>query len=246
MLVLNRFLLRKMPLRDTGKTATPGERMAGFFNSFRIALVALAMPVMIVGGVVGGVFTPTESSVAAVLYAMAVGAIMRTVGMSAMARIILKASVVSAAIMLIVANANVLGWVLAFEQIPQAVAEFFLSLTTSPEVFLVLVMVLLLLVGLFLETSGAIIILTPVLLPAAEQFGFDSLHFGIVMVFGLVIGLITPPVGLCLFVACGIGNVSLHRLSVAVVPYVVLLVAVYAVFAFFPQAALWLPDLLMK
>ena len=246
MLVLNRFLLRRMPVRKPAEVATGRQRLLGFINSLRIALIALAMPVMIVGGVVGGIFTPTESSVAAVVYAMVVGALMRTVGLGALAGLILKAAIVSAAIMLIVANANLLGWVLAFEQIPQTVAEFFLSLTSIPAVFLVMVMVLLLLVGLFLETSGAIIILTPVLLPAAEQFGFDSLHFGIVMVFGLVIGLITPPVGLCLFIACGIGNVSLHQLSVAVVPYVVLLVALYAVFAFFPQAALWLPDLLMK
>jgi C4-dicarboxylate transporter, DctM subunit len=120
-----------------------------------------------------------------------------------------------------------------------------MSLTDSPWMFLVLVMLLLLLVGLFLETSGAIIILTPVLLPAAQAFGFDLVHFGVVMVFGLVIGLITPPVGLCLFVGCSIGQVSLHRLVYAVLPYLALIVAVYVIFALVPAASLWLPRLLM-
>jgi tripartite ATP-independent transporter DctM subunit len=153
--------------------------------------------------------------------------------------------VISAGIMFIIANANLLGWVLAFERVPQAVAALFLSLTDSAWVFLLLVMLLLLLIGLFLETSGAIIILTPVLLPAAQAFGFDLVHFGVVMVFGLVIGLITPPVGLCLFVGCSVGQVSLHRLSRAVLPYLALIVGVYVVFALVPEASLWLPRLLM-
>ena len=166
---------------------------------------------------------------------------MRSLKLGVLWRVIVQAALVSATIMLIVANANLLGWVLAFEQVPQAVAAGFLSLTDSPTVFLVLVMVLLLLVGLFLETSGAIIILTPVLLPAAIAFGFDPVHFGIVIVFGLVIGLITPPVGLCLFVGCSIAGLRLHELTRAVVPYIALLIVVYVVFVFVPAASLWLP-----
>jgi C4-dicarboxylate transporter DctM subunit len=145
--------------------------------------------------------------------------------------------------MLIVANANLLGWVMAFEQIPQAVAELFLSLTDQRWVFLLLVIALLLIVGLFLETSGAIIILTPVLMPAAEAFGFDPVHFGVVIVFGLVIGLATPPVGLCLFVGCSIANITLEQLSRAMLPFLAVIIAVYVFFAFVPSASLWLPQL---
>jgi len=246
LLALNRVLLRRRP---GNPAAAPGsgwaERGRGFLASFRVALLALMMPVIIVGGVTGGVFTPTESSVAAVLYAVIVGTGMRTLRLRVLWRQIMIAAVLSAAIMLIVANANLLGWVMAFERIPQAVAELFLSLTDQRWVFLLLVIALLLIVGLFLETSGAIIILTPVLMPAAEAFGFDPVHFGVVIVFGLVIGLATPPVGLCLFVGCSIGNVTLEQLSRAVLPFLAVIVAVYVFFAFVPAASLWLPKLLL-
>lgn len=245
MMALNRWMLRRRaPDRPLAIATGAGERIRDFLLSLRVALIALAMPVLIVGGVVGGIFTPTESSVAAVLYAMAVGLMMRSLGIGAMWRLIIEAAVVSATIMLIVAAANLLGWVLAFEQVPQQVAAAFLAFTQSPHMFLLLVMALLLLVGLFLETSGAIIILTPVLWPAAQAYGFDPVHFGVVMVFGLVIGLITPPVGLCLFVACGIAELKLHALARAVVPYIALLVAIYAGFVFVPEASLWLPRMM--
>ncbi|MCW5729270.1 MAG: TRAP transporter large permease [Alphaproteobacteria bacterium] len=246
MLALNRYLLRRMPVSEAGADdITWARRGREFFASLRIALVALLMPVIIVGGVVGGVVTPTESAVVAVIYAMLVGLGMRTLKLRVLWRCIVAAAIMSATIMLIVAAANLLGWVLAFERIPQAVADGFLSLTDQAWVFLLLVIILLLIVGLFLETSGAIIILTPVLLPAAEAYGFDPVHFGVVMVFGLVIGLITPPVGLCLFVGCSVGNVSIERLTRATMPFLLLLIALFLFFAFVPAASLWLPTLLM-
>jgi tripartite ATP-independent transporter DctM subunit len=206
----------------------------------------LLMPVVIVGGVVGGITTPTEASVVAVLYAMSVGLAMRKLSFRLMWKMIGAAALMSATIMLIVAAANLLGWVLAFEQVPQAVASAFLGLTHDPSIFLLLVVVLLLIVGLFMETSGAIIILTPVLLPAANAYGFDPVHFGVVMVFGLVIGLMTPPVGLCLFIGSSIGNVTVMQLSRALIPFLIVIVLVYLVFVFVPIASLWLPHVLMK
>lgn len=244
-LALNRYLLRRMPLQPAGDALSWLDRSRDFLVSFRVALVALLMPVIIVGGVVGGIVTPTESAVVAVLYAMGVGLAMRTLKVRVLWRSIAAAAIMSATIMLIVATANLLGWVLAFERVPQTVADMFLSLTDQRWVFLLLVMALLLVVGLFLETSGSIIILTPVLLPAAEAYGFDVVHFGVVMVFGLVIGLLTPPVGLCLFVGCSVGRVTIEQLSRAVMPFVLLLIAVYAFFAFVPAASLWLPERLM-
>lgn len=246
LLVLNRFLLRK---RDADLVRKPDigwvVRGRGFLASFRVALTALLMPVIIVGGVTGGIFTPTESSAAAVAYAVFIGMTMRTLKLRVLWQQIGIAAVLSATIMLIVACANLLGWTLAFERVPQAVAAFFLALTKDRWVFLLLVIVLLLVVGLFLETSGAIIILTPVLLPAAEAFGFDSVHFGVVLVFGLVIGLLTPPVGLCLFVGCSIGGVTIEELSRALLPFLAVIVVVYLFFAFVPIASLWLPQLLL-
>lgn len=247
LLALNRYLLRKMPATDTPLESTSWTvKRRDFIASFRLAVVALLMPIIIVGGVVGGVTTPTEASVVAVLYAAIVGFTMRQLTFKVMWTMIGAAALMSATIMLIVAAANLLGWVLAFEQVPQAVASGFLALTDRPWVFLLLVVVLLLIVGLFLETSGSIIILTPVLFPAAQAYGFDPVHFGVVMVFGLVIGLMTPPVGLCLFIGSSIGNVTVMQLSRALIPFIAVIVVVYLFFVFVPIASLWLPNLLMK
>lgn len=247
LLALNRYLLRNMPLQAPLLEAPSWTaRRRDFIASFRLALVALLMPIIIVGGVVGGVTTPTEASVVAVLYAMTVGLAMRKLSFKVMWKLIGAAALMSATIMLIVAAANLLGWVLAYEQVPQAIAAAFLSFTDKPWVFLCLVVVLLLIVGLFLETSGAIIILTPVLFPAAQAYGFDAVHFGVVIVFGLVIGLMTPPVGLCLFIGSSIGNVTVMQLSRALIPFIAVIMVVYLFFVFVPIASLWLPNLLMK
>ncbi len=246
LLALNRYLLRNMTLQtEPARTLNWMVRASDFLASFRIALLALLMPVIIVGGVIGGIVTPTESSVVAVVYAMVVGMAMRTLKLRAMWKLIAAAAITSATIMLIVAAANLLGWVLAFERIPQAVADGFLAVTDNRWVFLTLVIVLLLIVGLFLETSGAIIILTPVLLPAALAYGFDPVHFGVILVFGLVIGLLTPPVGLCLFIGCSVGNVTIEQLTKALLPFIGVIFLIYLAFAFVPAASLWLPQLLM-
>jgi len=177
---------------------------------------------------------------------MVVGLAMRTLKLGALWRLIVSSALLSATIMLIVATANLLGWILAFERIPQTVADAFLAFTDNRWVFLLLVAALLIVVGLFLETSGAIIILTPVLLPAAQAYGFDPVHFGVVLVFGLVIGLLTPPVGLCLFIGCSVGNVTIEVLARALMPYLLLLLVLFLLFAYVPAASMWLPDLLLN
>lgn len=248
LLALNRRLLRNFTPTAASFDSTAvdgvGARLREVVQTVRTALIALVMPVIIVGGIVGGVFTPTESSAVAVVYALVVGLAMGTLTGRSIARTMTTAVVLTAAIMLIIANANLLGWVLAIEQIPQTVSAGFLSLTESRTVFLLIVVVLLLVIGLFLETSGAIIILVPVLLPAATQYGIDTVHFGVVLVFGLVIGLITPPVGLCLFIGSSIARVPVHTLSRALIPFLAVLIAVYLFFVFVPAASLWLPRLL--
>ncbi|MCZ6846790.1 MAG: TRAP transporter large permease [Alphaproteobacteria bacterium] len=248
LLALNRRLLRNFTPTaasfDSTAVGGVGARLREIVRTVRISLIALVMPVIIVGGIVGGVFTPTESSAVAVMYALVVGLAMGTLTGRSIARTMATAVVLTAAIMLIIANANLLGWVLAIEQIPQTVSAGFLSLTESRTVFLLIVVVLLLVIGLFLETSGAIIILVPVLLPAATQYGIDPVHFGVVLVFGLVIGLITPPVGLCLFIGSSIARVPVHTLSRALIPFLAVLIAVYLFFVFVPAASLWLPRLL--
>ena len=244
-LILNRYLLRKMPI-TVGQSADVGStgRIVGFFKSFRSAMVALVMPVIIVGGVVGGVFTPTESSAVAVLYALVVGLSMRTLSRDGIIQVVKNTAVLSATVMFVIAAANLMGWVLAFELVPQMAAQAFLSITDSPATFIFMVMILLLVTGLFLETSSAIIILTPVLLPVAKAYGFGDIHFGVVMVFGLVIGLITPPVGLCLFIGSSIGKVPVHVLSRELLPFIGVLIVLYFLFAYVPQVSVWLPQMM--
>jgi tripartite ATP-independent transporter DctM subunit len=248
LLTLNRWLLRNFTATHADDNRSENDsltvRVGNVVRTVRAALIALVMPVIIVGGVVGGVFTPTESSAVAVVYALIVGLALGTLTGRGIARTMTTAVVLTAAIMLIIANANLLGWVLEFEQIPQAVSAGFLSLTDNRTVFLLIVVALLLVIGLFLETSGAIIILVPVLLPAATQYGIDTVHFGVVLVFGLVIGLITPPVGLCLFIGSSIARVPVHTLSRALLPFLAVLLVVYLFFVFVPAASLWLPRLL--
>ena len=246
MLALNRYLLRDRPGVEQARLIQEGGigPTIGFFASLRAALVALAMPIIIVGGVVGGVFTPTESSATAVVYALIAGFALRSLSLGGIRRTLAQTAVLSATVMLIIATANLLGRAFTFEQLPQQLAEFFLSVTDNRFVFLLFVALLLLIIGLFMETSGAIIILVPVLLPTALAYGFDVVHFGVVVVFGLVIGLITPPVGLCLFIGSSIGKVPIHVLSRALLPYIGLLIVLFLIFAFFPAASMWLPNLL--
>jgi C4-dicarboxylate transporter DctM subunit len=156
---------------------------------------------------------------------------------------LLDTSITSAVVLLIIATSKILAFVFAYEQIPDQVAEFITSMTTTWWIFLIIVIVLLLLVGMLLEPSGAIIVLVPVLLPAAKAMGIDPVHFGTVIVVGLVIGLLTPPVGLCLFVACSISGLRLDQITRACLPYLLQLIIVLFAVAFIPALSLLLPRL---
>lgn len=246
MIFLNYFLVtrggRSRPLRVERRSRAFREMMA----ILKDGLLALIMPIIIVGGIVGGVFTPTEASAVAVFYAFFVGFfIFREIKLSRLPAIFLQTGILSAVVMFIIATSKVLAWILAFEQIPQQVTNLFLSISGNWVIFLILIIVLLLFVGTFLEPSGALIILVPVLLPTAKAMGFDPVHFGAIMVIGLVIGLITPPVGLCLFVASSISKVTIEKISRACIPFICLLVGVLLLVAFFPSISLWLPRVIM-
>lgn len=212
----------------------------------RSALAVLLLPVIILVGIVGGVFTPTEAAAVAAAYALAVGTVvLRTLKVEDLPRILLDTAILTAAVMILVAMAALFSWIIAAERVPAMIADLFESLTGSRHVFLALVMGLLLLFGTVLEPSSAIIILTPVLLPVAVKLGIDPIHFGAVMVIGLVIGLMTPPVGLCLFVVCGLTGLTLERVSRACLPFVGLMVGILLLVAYVPPLTLWLPRLLL-
>jgi tripartite ATP-independent transporter DctM subunit len=208
----------------------------------REAILALMMPVIILGGILSGVFTATEAAGVAVFYAFVVGVLVyRQLNWGQLARIMISSGVTTSIILFIIATANILAWVLASQQVPQRLSAFFLSLGTSPYLVLFFVNIFLLIVGMFMETGAAVILLSPILHPALVSLGLHPLHVGLVFVLNLSIGLITPPVGVCLFVACTIAKISLERLSRAILPFMAIEVVVLMIVSFIPPIVLFVP-----
>lgn len=221
----------------------PGERSVG--HAFREAILALLMPVIILGGIYGGMFTPTEAAVVAVVYALALGFLVyRTLNAAALMTALRASLLSTVVILLIISAASVFGWVLTANRIPTMIAEGFVALSGDPFVFLLLVNVLLLMVGCFLETGAAIIILAPILTPVAMSMGVDPVHFGILMIVNLAVGMTTPPVGVNLFVACQIANLRIDRILKSMLPFYFVLLLDIAIITYMPQLSLWLPQAL--
>ena len=212
--------------------------------SFKEAFWALFMTVIILYGILGGYFTPTEASIIAVLYAIVVGLfIYKELKLKDIPGIILNSMTSAAAIMLLVAFANLFGWIMTREQIPQMIADGILNISTNSVVVILLILLLLLFVGTFMETIAALVILFPVLLPVATQIGMDPIQFGVVMVLTLVLGLMTPPVGVCLFVASQIANERMGKVVIELIPFFAVGLIVLLLVAFVPQITLFLPSL---
>lgn len=229
------------------KRSYPKEERQPFlvvFKSFWSAFWALMMPVVILFGILSGYFTPTEASIIAVVYGLIVGLfIYGDLKVRNIPKIIMNSMVTAAGIMILVGFANLFGWILVSEQIPQLIADTLLSITENPIVIILLINLLLLFVGTFMETIAAIVILFPVLLPVATQIGMDPVHFGVMMVLNLMIGLSTPPVGVCLFVASSIGKVSIGQASKALLPFLGVCLIVLLLVSFIPEITLFLPSL---
>ncbi|SEA79974.1 TRAP transporter, DctM subunit [Thalassobacillus cyri] len=213
-------------------------------KSFFGAFWALMMTVIILFGILSGYFTPTEASIVAVVYALLVGIfIYRDLKLHMLPKILLDSMVSTAGILVLVGMANLFGWILVSEQIPQLVADTILAISENPIIVILLLNLLLLFVGTFMETIAALVILFPVLLPVAIQIGMDPIQFGVLMVLNLMIGLSTPPVGVCLFVASSIGKVSLGQASKALLPFLGVSLLVLLAVSFIPSLTLYLPSL---
>jgi C4-dicarboxylate transporter DctM subunit len=228
--------------KEKGYSGTEGTGLGRIAVSFREAFFALLMPVIILGGIYSGYFTPTEASVIAVVYAVFVGFfVYKELKTEDLSRILAKAVSSTAVVMFIIATASVFGWILASERVPQLVAESMLSLSDNPVIILILINLVLLLLGTFMETTAAIIITAPVFLPVAEQIGIDPLHFGIIMVINLAVGMVTPPLGVCLFVGCGIAGITLEDITRALLPFLIIMVIDLAVITYIPAVSMMLP-----
>ena len=215
-----------------------------FMQATRNALLALFMPGIILGGILGGIFTPTEAAAVAVLYAFLIGTfVKRTLRLADLAPILLKVAVMTSVVFMVLATANILAWIIGLERLPEAIAKGLLHITENPYLLLLLVNGLLILVGMFMDIGAAVIVLAPILGPVMVSQGVDPVHFGIVMSLNLVIGLSTPPVGPCLFVAASITGLRIETISRAMLPFYSLQVAFLLVVTYFPALTLWLPRL---
>ena len=219
----------------------------GFFNATVEALPAIIMPLLVLGGILTGIFTPTEAAAAGVFYSLVVGIfVYRELNLKQLWPILKETGIMSGGIMLIVANASLFSWIIAAEGIPQKVADGIHYLTQNPYMVLFWINLFLLFLGCVMETLAAILITVPVLVPLVKSLGIDPLHFGVVMVVNLSIGLATPPVGVNLFVASAIAKISLEKISKAVWLFLIALLIPLALITYIPQISLWLPKLFLK
>ncbi|WP_375262678.1 TRAP transporter large permease [Palleronia sp.] len=204
-------------------------------RSFLSAFWGLMTPVIILGGIFSGVFTPSEAAVVAVDYAIFVSLfIYRDLTLRDIYRIVIRSGVTTAVVMFVIAASAALSWALSNWQVPSAIAAAVLSLSQEPMVVIAMILVVVLVTGIFIETASALIILTPILLPLIAQLGIDTVHFGIIMVVGLSIGMITPPVAINLYVAASVTGISLERIASAVLPYLAVLIGVLILVTYLP------------
>jgi C4-dicarboxylate transporter DctM subunit len=213
--------------------------------SGRDSLWGLMLIVIILGGIYGGVFTPTEAAAVAAVYAFIIAVwVYRDLGLKEVPRVLLESGKVTVMLMFIIANALLFAHVLTTERIPQAIAETIVAWGMPAWQFLIVVNLLLLVAGMFMEPTGIILILAPILFPIASRLGIDPVHLGIIMVVNLEIGMVTPPVGLNLFVTSGITGMSIARVVGAALPWTLVLLVFLVIVTYLPSMTLWLPTLM--
>ena len=224
----------------------PTEKSTGAekVQSFKEAILAILMPVIILGGIYSGFFTPTEAAVVAVFYGLVVGVfVYREIKIQDLGKIFYDSVITMATVCLIMSASTIFGWILAREQVPQALAQTFLSISSSKYVFLILINIMLLIVGCFCEAGAAMVILAPLLAPIAQTLGIDLIHFGIIMMTNLAIGMMTPPVGVNLYVVCDSAKVKIEGMMKYLMIYFGVLVVDLMIVTFVPPLSLLIPGL---
>ena len=241
LMVMVRAIATKL---DLPRHAFPG--LGDLWRAFRDAFWALLTPVILFAGLFGGVFTPTEAAAVAVAYAIVLGLfIYRDFRLADLPRIMLDTVETTGVVLALVMAAALLAYCLALSQFPQAAGAYLTSLATSPIVFLLIVNVILLIVGCFMEGLAAMLILIPILVPVALKLGIDPIQFGLVFVLNLMIGTITPPVGIVLYVTAKVANISFERVTRATMPFLMPLLVVLVLVTLFPPLSTWLPELML-
>ena len=211
-------------------------------RSFGIAFPSLLLLLIVIGGIVAGFFTATEASAVAVLYTLVLGFLYKEIGIKDLPKILLDSSKTSAIVMLLIAASMSMSWILSYENIPQSLSEVLLSISDNSLVILIIINLLLLFVGIFMDMTPAVLIFTPIFLPIVKTLGIDPIQFGIMMVLNLCIGLCTPPVGSVLFVGIGIANTSIERVIRPLLPLFIAMIIALVFIILFPAITLWLPQ----
>jgi len=220
-----------------GKPST----LKAVFKTFVDALPSLFMLVVVIGGIVTGIFTATEASAIAVLYSFVLGMIYREITLPKMPQILLDSAGTTAIVMLLIGASMSMSWALSYENIPQEISTGLLALSDNPIVILLIINLLLLFVGIFMDMTPAVLIFTPIFLPVVTALGLDPVHFGIIMVLNLCIGLCTPPVGSVLFVGVGIAKTSIEKVVKPLLPLFIAMIFALFLVTYFPELSLWLP-----
>ena len=212
---------------------------------FLEALPSLFLLVVVIGGIVAGVFTATEAAAVAVLYALILAFIYREIKVGDLPKILLDSASTTAVVMLLIATSIGMSWILSYENIPQNLSASLIALTDSKVVILLIINVILLAVGTFMDMTPAVLIFTPIFLPIAIELGIDPTHFGIIMVLNLCIGLCTPPVGSVLFVGCGVAGTSITKVVRPLFPLFIAMIISLMIVTYWPGLSLWLPGLFL-
>ena len=212
-------------------------------KTFIDAIPSLLLIVIVIGGILGGIFTATEASAVAVAYCLMLSFIYRTIKIKDLPRIILESAEITSVIMLLVAASSVMSWVMAFTGIPNAISELILSISDNPIVLLLIINVFLLFIGTFMDLTPAILIFTPIFLPIVLTLGMDPIHFGIMLVMNLSIGNITPPVGSALFVGASIAKLKIEDVIKPMIPFYIVIIIVLLLVSYIPALSMWLPNI---
>ncbi len=229
------------------KSATNWQFFKYAFKKFIDAFPSLLMLVIVIGGIVAGYFTATEASAVAVLYALILALIYKEISLKDLPSIILKSVRTTCIVLLLVATSIGMSWIMSYENIPQNVSSGLLSLSDNPLVILLVINFILLFVGIFMDMTPAVLIFTPIFLPiVSSQLGMDPIHFGIIIVLNLCVGLCTPPVGSVLFIGCSVANLKIEQVIKPLLPMFIVMIVVLMLVTYIPSLSLWLPNLLMK
>lgn len=214
-------------------------------QGLRDAVLALLMPIIIIGGIVGGIFTPTESAAIAVAYALVLGGLIyRELSWRSLAKAFVDAAVTTGVILTVLMTANLFIWFMTVKMIPQSIAQSLLSVISSKWGALMVMNIILLIAGTFIDTTSAITIFVPLFLPLVQTFGIDLIHFGVMVAVNLTIGMCTPPLGVCLFVACEIADTTLTKMFKDLILMLIPLLILLALITYVPSTVLWLPNVL--